>query len=170
MIDYEKLKLVHELANKCGSSLHYAYQNKEGTHISWVDLDQLILELRELTQPEEPKTKYAVDDIVWILDEDVNLCEFKVLDIDIISDPKYLCSSIRRMKDDVIYVNDYQNWYIEYQLYPTKQALIAAQIDYWQSQKQQNCEHEFAVVNYGTGEHEKLNGVISCSKCGEFYR
>lgn len=44
MIDYDKLKLAHELAEKQNIEVLYTYNNGLG-YVCWVTLDQLITEV-----------------------------------------------------------------------------------------------------------------------------
>lgn len=130
MIDLDKLKLAHDLAI---NSKNYYIQIYLGIgsvpdyFIGYTDdsednkklivcrsLDDLISTLQELMQP---KLKYAIGQEVWfvILAKEwhpINLC------IEAIENDKYLVAG---------------NWMTENKLYPSRESLIQAQIDYWQS-------------------------------------
>ena len=153
MIDYQKLALAHELANKAGSYICYAYENENGNFVNWVDLDQLILELKELTKPQP---KYKVGQLVYCFHRD-EIISFIIEDIKITdSDVWY---SYRENESQV-------NEFIETILFSTRQALIDARIEYWQSLKHEEtstcpknvsmeCEHEYTTQS-----------GFACAKCG----
>lgn len=194
MIDYEKLKLAHELATKIKNFhvvvrtnfifpgdkdrstfacyfLDIVRQPPEHPAIEegkFSDLDDLIAKLRELTQSDP---KYKVGDEVWA---EVN--------------KKYLSMQIEEVK---IRVNSQSQWYrtnigfcAEEHLYPSKQTLIEAQIKYWQNlqsdiQSNQSevdidsCQHESDDLMhlYTTGPINKyVVQKFKCKKCGEFYK
>lgn len=138
MIDYDKLRLAHELANKYyqqsnsgvviesnfefGCTLEYVYRLWIDQNISsFNEIDDLITKLKALTQPEP---KYKVGDTVWmeINGEPVSRFIFKN------AGPKY-------------YLEGYVGLMYESELYPTKAELIEAQIKYWTSMREP--EHEF---------------------------
>lgn len=97
-------------------------------------IDDLIAKLQELTKP---KTKYKVGDEVWMTVDD----EPKSFVIDSVCNSKYY-----------LYQYDLGLVY-ESLLYPTKSALIEAQIEYWQKQL---CE---------IGEHDYPNDSYKCIHC-----
>lgn len=141
MIDYEKLKLAHELADKLT-------EHQAGTHFNagiipescterefyiinsmsdysnplyYKSIDEFIEKLKELTQP---KPKYEVGQKVFAVfpNYPVSLIsELKITEINI-NDP------------DVIYRTD-GGGIAEAYVYPTREALIDAQIAYWESLK-----------------------------------
>lgn len=142
MIDYEKLKLAHSLADKyCQDNkprqMRTTSQYFEGKWKFYLDLkegekilfdweydniDDMLEQLQELTQEEEPKPKYQRDDKVWTYTHGV----IKYWLVDSVTwEPSF---------------NDYRvNLHepmgkaslMQSQLYPTKAALIEAQIAYW---------------------------------------
>lgn len=173
MIDYEKLKLAHELAEKAGSYISYAYENKSGNFVNRVDLDQLILELKELTKT---KPKYEVGQEVFALHRD-QIIPFTIEKIDSQGTEYWYCFR----------ENEYQvNRFIETILYPTRQALIDAQIEYWQrladSDDLGRCEyHQTDGIFYIKTERGYIREepdpmsypderLTKCKHCGEFYR
>ncbi len=135
MIDYDKLKLAHELSEKLSTIDQYPIyisvrvfhefsmyrlqsrdiQGNDESHFE--DIDDLINKLRELTQP---KSKYKIGDAVWLLNDFGFPEQDYISEIDECSDEKY-------------FVNG--QWFEEVSLYPTKQALIEAQIEYWKNLK-----------------------------------
>ena len=137
MIDYEKLKICHQLAqtlsNKTECSVHIevvfhelsapefvlidASSNPDGE--AYRDIDVLIKELHFLTQ-DKPKPKYKVGQTVAYIDEDNIPQEFMIEGMCDFSSISYWESK----EDDL--------WYDESELFPTKQALIEHQIQYWQ--------------------------------------
>ncbi len=83
------------------------------------DINHLITKLRELTAP-LPKYKYALGQTLWYVDSRQNIQSAFVEYID----------------DEGRYVNG--SWHLpEDAAYPSKEALIEAQIDYWDFQKRQ---------------------------------
>jgi hypothetical protein len=139
MIDYDKLKLAHELAEKYDSEILYAYKSGDISYICWVTLEQLLLEMEELSIT---KCKYQVGQEVWrVNDED---------------DPIQLIIKAIQPGSDNAYLDDLDNWWVEEQLYPTREALIEAQIDYWNGLKGfKECQDDY---------HREI-----CRNCGEFY-
>lgn len=138
MIDYEKLKICHQLAqtlsNKTECSVHIevvfhelsapefvlidASSNPDGE--AYRDIDVLIKELHFLTQ-DKPKPKYAVESPVFYL-EDNKMIEFIVKDIYFDGEGySYIDCEDNEGQFDVI----------ESALYPSKQSLIESQIEHW---------------------------------------
>ena len=189
MIDYEKLKQAIKITSelsygklKCEFSKHdgceffFNYCNPDGVDgYLFTNLDDLITKLKELTKSEP---KYAVDDFVWRLNDEHGVTKCRVISLDLASDEMYLC------EDD-----DFgENWWTESQLYPTREALIEAQIKHWQSmlgpfdtsslcapndyavKEPEECEHKPSMYGHRQlgstpdTEHEK------CELCEEFYR
>lgn len=199
MIDYDKLKLAHELADK------YSKKNKQMVRISyelytfeeyeskfrmyifdWHDdfyhsIDDLITKLQELTQS-EPQSRYKVGDIVWMLVDD----EPYETRVDSVCGLKY-------------YLYKFTSGLVcESLIYPTKAELIEAQIFYWRDQLseeleqyvsdyctskphvgtanriKEDCQHESDGIMHKMGDLDGLLPVrelgYKCIKCGEFYR
>ena len=168
MIDYEKLKMAHEICSKLNDhyfsidfcvntkspkydiSITYA---KDGISVDVSDIEELITKLQELAKPEQ---KYKVgDEVIFLHHEGIE-------------------------KGTVDDVNVYNNCYIyhvvadkegfqmgEARLFPTRQALIEHQIQYWDSL--QECQHEWSGLPT-TSEFIPLQYQAKCSKCGEFYK
>ena len=166
MIDYDKLKLAHELAHKFANkvdgnfvliSQQVDYFGGQEENIMYrsnlikggliaCSLDDLIDKLKELTQEEEPKAKYTVGDMVFFINKN------KIFEgvVDASGSNGYRVLSQGKQW---IYQDD--------DLYPTKAELIQAQIAYWQKLKQEDCEHDFSTVFYDI-DKESYQG---CSKC-----
>ena len=195
MIDYEKLKLCHELCGRLGK---YYFEVDLGLDCGLVELyekgdpdlqficnteslDKLLEKLRELTEP-EPKYKEA-----WYLGKESRL-------------PK--CTWV---KNDVCYQScdktDMEA--LGRHMYDSKAELIQAQIDYWTNLQEPyanedtdyhaptECEHVSQTPEstskihtclkcleeyYRECEHEPSNYMLTtnppkyhCTKCGEFY-
>ena len=127
MIDYEKLKTAIELTNKIhlgklhmNSSTHdgveYIFQVPfQNTYYS-SSIDDLIAKLRELTKPEP---KYKCGDIVWFTYE-ADMCSA------LIKQSRIIDEEVSYLFEDFIPIR-------ECDLFPTRQALIEHQIEYWQS-------------------------------------
>jgi hypothetical protein len=148
MIDYEKLKIAHELgqslSNKTGMrvDISLVFMDKDSPGYLFVDytndreqlfelngIDLLINDLQILTEPKpKPKYKYKSGQSVWYID-----CTKYVGPI---------CEGMVEYNDtrDALY-GERKNYVCvtgdlhipEDCVYPTKQALIKAQITYWQS-------------------------------------
>ncbi|HAT5918698.1 TPA: hypothetical protein JAG59_002004 [Legionella pneumophila] len=146
MIDYEKLKKAHELAHELSITsndnviiqityrgdngvLFNIYQNdmsKFDSSMLCISLDELITKLQELTQP---KAKYDIGQKVWFLDLPVN---------------EILSAKIKKINEDA-YEYEYElidspsgkNDFLEKDLYPSRESLIDAQIEYWKGMKQE---------------------------------
>ena len=133
MIDYEKLKVAMELATKincylsielvhahdsCGTSrMIICFRESGCLNQSFDSIEDLIAKLQELTKPEP---KYKLSDEVFILHHD-------------------MVQSLRIHKNPVHYPAGY--YYLtelgeiyEAVLFPTRQALIEHQIEYWRNQ------------------------------------
>ena len=144
MIDYEKLKMVHSLAEKyCNDNkprkMRTSAQSFHGNWKFYLDIadgekilfdcdydniDDMLAKLQELTQTEEPKAKYAVGQDVWF--------------INIFHEPTY--GTIERITQSIANEPDFIYSFVmhelpEEELYHTKQALIEAQIEYWRKIK-----------------------------------
>jgi hypothetical protein len=179
MIDYEKLKKAHKLADKYTEMNFPRIVNISTIHgkeiLSWrlfcleitddsklvfdwkfTTEDDLLDKLKELTQPEP---KYKVGDEVWIVEDDE--CQSYV--VDGISGSRYYLS--HPYNRGLIY---------ESKLYPTKQALIEAQIAYWLSLKIDEDAKELGMQKIGECQHESDSTQFGppwrCKKCGEFYK
>lgn len=140
--------------------------------ISFDDLDQLITKLKELTQ----KPKYEVGQEVWFIDVDNNISSLEI-------------THINNHENRTGYQNCYKGWYVpEEKCYPSRESLIKAQIDYWESLKFEDAieyvqkNHDGTIKNLASKEcdHESYGklyrtmewgdtGQYKCTKCGEFY-
>jgi len=185
MIDYEKLAEAYELAEKYYNStgisilieVHIAIGCRENDPELWIDkkyipvnsIDEIITKLQELTKPEP---KYEVGQETWMIIGDYP----EIVKI-----------------DGIVQYENYWHYRTEYgsltedELYPTKQSLIQAQIDYWQNLKHsQFANKEYQELNDINSNQDGLdvNGCQhecdgidrniesdrKCKKCGEFYR
>jgi len=147
MINYEKLKIAHELAKKSDARMwHYVDKNKDnasgyefqiltddaferwGKHsYTTNDIDEVIAKLQELTQP---NPKYKQEQTVWFLSQ----CMHNEIEDGNISEAEY--------QDGVLLYSIYnkRDYWQEHQLYPTKSALIEAQIATWLRMKDELCK------------------------------
>lgn len=143
MIDYEKLKKAHDM---CDATEGYYFNITLGLNEGTIylfdannpgddfvcnpeDLDDLIIKLEELTQP---KTKYEIGQEIWFV---VLGLEWSPIE-----------SQIESYNNGQYYVSGH--WYKERDLYPTKQALIEAQIDHWVNQLKQIPEFSALTGQY----------------------
>jgi hypothetical protein len=136
MIDYEKLKLAHELAYKSesyyfdislGMDNGYITLNDANKHhqqiYSTECLDDLIAKLQELTQ-DKPNPKYK--DMAWFIKDG----EIKGFSPSLYEDGKY-------------YFGPLLGWLDKKELYPSKQELIESQITYWCAQLDMKDEIQY---------------------------
>lgn len=139
MIDYDKLKFAHELADKFAEQDCYAVEIatrlfssdgqqpcfyltiSEDNCMEFTNLDDLVEKLQELTQHE---SKFKVGEKAWIKYTHFNGLD-KFEDVTITSSPLDGCYEVEwnRTKNKCTVR--------EHHLYPTKESLIQAQIDYW---------------------------------------
>ncbi len=162
MIDYEKIKLAHELAEKEGAAIYYTYKNSDGNYVSGNDLDQLLLEMTRMNQP---KQKYKVGQEVWVKSYSVfneghmSMDAYKAVVI-----PFRDCDY--RRGEDLIRTICNGDEYVcgESFVYPSREALIESQIQYWTKLKNE-CHHQDDGNCYTS--HPSM---CKCIKCGEFYR
>jgi hypothetical protein len=161
MIDYDKLNVAHELAEKLRSKDNYVvldfellfrsdgtvcqtyeYRPFKGDMLSFDNIDDLIAKLQELTRS---KPKYEIGQEVWLLGLDNKAWRAEIDDYDSTAVECYF------IKED--------RWYREDELFPTREALIDAQIEYWHSKHCEDGRHEF-IDDY-TGYKSKC---VHCDK------
>ena len=212
MIDWNKLKQAHELCLKSGYSFSFFFGGKDirkmfGKDIiepNWTiydiesgpilfegeDVNELIDKLQELMQP---RPKYEIGQKVYL--KNVHNIIFQAIITEWNGKEIYLID--RYNPDD----DSYENFGIhESCLFPTKESLIQAQIEYWQKLKyeQEPCQHEpnkkLHICNDSDGkkvfkcncgeyfkeepcQHESAKiwndgsiSIFKCAKCGEYYK
>lgn len=177
MIDYEKLKLAQDLAERlpeiylitirlsghlfpaCDFKLEYKFDSEKGglyTIAEYLTLDSLIIKLNELNTT--PLAKYSIGQEVWHLNDEYLPESFTIDGFDYTSD-----------HEEYIY-HEYEHsgeaW-LKSQLYPTKESLIEAQIEYWKLQRL--CQHENDGLIYRIERKKITYAENRCKKCGEFY-
>jgi len=158
MIDYEKLKLAHELADKLNL---YSYEIKLRTYKGvtqlicfnyrhedslWVDsefnsIDDLIAKLQELTQPE---SKYKVGETIWYVNSRQIPLSMKIQYID--------------------FEKDKEPFYVEekYHLpqsaaYSSLEELIESQLVYWSSlMAKEELNHKQSSCSESIRKHHEL--------------
>lgn len=194
MIDYQKLQEALEIVEKmdakasvevcfytCGEP-KYVFNAPTSDDCFCVNsVNELVKKLRELTQPEP---RYKVGDKVWYF-QDSEINEFTV-------------DGFRQQNNHVEYTIHGHGrgltWRKETDLYPSREALIESQIEYWQSMAEENkkyyqgfgynggsgkCEHKSDGESY-LDLHESDGEVYAhiqkgrqpsylCKKCGDFY-
>lgn len=109
MIDYEKLKLIYELCEKNSIEISYAYKKKDGEFVAWVTLDQLLVELKELKQPQ---SKYKTG--WYVLDGRIKSTE-------VLNQTGYVCCDKTAVEA------------VGRTMYTSRDELIQEQIKHWQS-------------------------------------
>ncbi|HAT1745434.1 TPA: hypothetical protein I8Z16_001725 [Legionella pneumophila] len=159
MIDYEKLKEAHELmlilSNNNGCSLrltfcdgkfwkYFLQINDKKDIFEFNCIDDLITKLKELAQT---KPKYALGDIVWLYDYSINEIQSFKIDAITLKTFKYSGNCI---EDGFAYEE-----IAEKDIYPSREALIDAQIEYWKGLKQDE------IVPVEESQESKI-----CPECG----
>lgn len=181
MIDYDKLRMANELADKLPyESFHFdvwhtqdgyfyllTFEDKDNmtNEFESENIDHLIAKLQTLTQPKAKyeDLKYEPGNRVWRLNEEY--------------EPYGFCIKGRGWENEIMYLeiseDDGEMWWNESELYPTKLALIEAQIEYWEKMRSRECKNEVTEEC----QHESdgccyIDDVAQskCLKCGEFYR
>ena len=156
MIDYEKLKIAHEIMIKANryycvyefgwsDKVRFQVFNDENDIILFTafDEDDLILRLKGLTQPEP---RYKIGDEVFITWHGY-IEEARV--VDRTSHERY----------QVMLNDGGQVSRIESEIFPTRQALIEHQIEYWSKLLQKDCKHFYKYYQEG-------DGTYDCDDCG----
>ena len=188
MIEFKKLEYAHELCKEyakqeqCRTELKYeavigsindSYVIKFNTGdsvIQYYSIDSLIADLEKLTQP---KPKYKAGDECWILNDE---CEVN-------------CFIIQKVVGNKCHIND-QCYMYEENIYPSKSALILAQLKYWSEEymkhgctKSKDCDNEYEpgyCAHSGVKldcKHEDDGAAClsnppqyKCKKCGANYK
>ena len=178
MIDYDKLRKAVELANEAKLRLTVQVLNTDDALIfdgrtfsalfinnkeslTFHNLDELIAELQELTQP---RAKYEKGQMVWVISwGDVK--EVEVIEIYWDSDLQDYRLSLDTKAGKMSIGQSL--------VYPTKQSLIEAQIEYWQSlpEIQPRPEGVTGPIDYYPafegpvkGFNEKIRKATCCGK------
>lgn len=125
MIDCEKLKMAHTLTSKIHlGKLAMFYSEHDGVEYYfsyaepldknyYLDIDDLIAKLRELTQPE---AKYKVGDTIWFSNQHMAIDYLKIESIDIV-------------ENDIFYRGNGCQVALSDKIYSSKNELIDAQIE-----------------------------------------
>lgn len=173
MIDYDKLKLAHELCFKVdrgikhlvdvstfsGNIVNRFYLMHLGTEEACDGIDDLIDKLHELTRP---KPKYEVGAEIFCLKKHGLL--------------GFMLGIIQNYQEETgNYYATFSGfggyWLGPQEIYPTKQSLIEAQIEYWNKMncadgRHQDCEEDNTCI---WCEKELIDEPIpstQCPKCG----
>lgn len=215
MIDYDKLKIAHELADKLaktekravtisvcswtyGEDPGYQYNIFGCKENGYKTIDELITKLRELTEPEPVEPGYISEILEevkpingvltlpagdYIIKDNITYKATKIDKPEELTQPepkyktgdvlywKHASDSICTLKVTTIkwYEEDQKFGYLDHgqpifedYLYPTKAALIEAQIEYWQKLKLESMTPPFE------GEATGFNGAFKvCVGCKE---
>ena len=126
MIDYEKLKEAISLSKGYWIKIYFFGENSFEAEINETEsldvvfvtenIDVLLEKMKELTKP-KPEPKYKIGHVAWILSDEYDPLEIYIKDIDLDSDELYIDSG--------------DNCWTEEQLYPTREALIKSQLEFW---------------------------------------
>jgi hypothetical protein len=161
MIDYEKLREAHELAEKIPYCLLTIRHSKhDGTNYylecprDWKniyhyceDIDDLLIKLKELTQP---KPKYQVGQYVWVTNSSNKIIMASILEAHYTPDV---------YRYDIVTEDNINTSRAEFALYPSREALIQSQIDHWTClQNEEISTGSDDVSNESTCEHVS-NGI-----------
>ena len=130
MIDCEKLKTLKARINQaieCLDDDRWSMSDSIDITRAFMKVSLLITdELIETNNKEEltqPSPKYVIGQDVWFLGEENQLCNDEITHSDM------------GIQNYIYYLMHYDGLFHESILYPTKQSLIDAQIQYWQSLK-----------------------------------
>jgi len=169
MIDYDKLKIAHELCEKlsiiknqyiqvkiqiCLNDCSYALENNANIFkFEWFDsIEELITKLKELT---EPQPKYKIGQEVWYI-----TCEFEPISTKI--------EDLTWFEDSTHYLID-EGHIKESNLYPSKQALIEAQIEHWTKLKIDEISEDTIISTLCCGStwsyYKSAKYVVNCAHC-----
>lgn len=183
MIDYEKLKVAHELSCKLNKKYRdiridyhfrlgcdgtcYDYceminDNFDGTEdlFEFDSLNDLIAKLEELIYP-KPKQKYNIGDEVWLIDNFGKPITAEILDIK---------TGIMGVKVELAFKDGLVRYGTINEIHPAKEQLIEAQIAYWQKLKMEcmlnQNKPEFEGKTKGfNDEYCEISGVKLTKKC-----
>ena len=180
MIDYNQLKIVHELCpngrlkiipifDSEGNLESFNYSMEiEGVMANYFfSIDDLIAKLQELTQP---KPKYEVGQHVWFIG--CTRTQGPVC-VGIVKENQLVPS---KWNEEEYYVSIGEGLKIpEKCAYPTRGSLIDAQIEYWQKMKDgiapcRQSEEASTGSDYASTECEHeytFTSGFACAKCGE---
>ena len=177
MIDYES-KTINELMGMYNP----IFEAREDC--CSVDYNELFCDwlygLINYIEDSQPEPKYAIDDIVWRLNDEEGVTKCRIFEIDLASDEMYCC------EDDEVS----GAWWLEEQLYPTRRAAIESQLWHWTRMMADEVHKPKAsCCSVHTGGHEECRvecvhepsaskwvspadmiEKFKCKKCGEFYR
>lgn len=165
MIDYDKLKLAHQLCIKYNKNAlvsvlfysnnftQYDFRIEEDGITCYLtgDIDDLITKLRELTQPEP---KYKIGDVVHFINHRLQINENTVESIT--SDERGIVLHFGKPTYGAIY---------EIDVYPTKAALIEAQIEYWLSLREPSQASSISKLCPNCGNSRVHDGVCWAQGC-----
>ena len=172
MLDYKELELAHQMAEKAGVKILYAYQNKSGSFVHWIGIEQLSLEMKELTQP---KPKYEIGQEVWFCQRHLNT--------DFLIPVSFKIRAIYPNEYNILYCGEYEA--TEENLFSTREDLIKHQIQYWEGLRvngildkddanlsQVDIDINLQQSGVDRWQHESdgtwCNG-LTCIKCREYY-
>jgi hypothetical protein len=108
----------------------------------------------------QPLPKYAIGDRVWWLDGRNTITSGVIIE-----------GQVSGRGDGINYLTDNKWCMFETQLYPSREDLIDAQVNYWCSLREPNksCKHESDSYYYITN-HKPQKHSRKCKKCGAFYK
>ncbi len=117
----------------------------------WEDLKEIILkqdyDIKVRLSQSKPEPKFKVGDLWWYLDEANFMWHPK---------PK----SLTITEENKGWYRDDDEWF------PSRNALIQSQIDYWQSLKEPDVESNQVQADVGSCQHEIRSKYGDCIECG----
>jgi hypothetical protein len=116
MIDFDKLKECHLLAEKLGIIIRYAFRQEDSVFGALYDVDELHTNLMKL----EVKPRFNIGETVWFAKEGYMPDSFIIQDI-VFDKDAYYCANINFV------------YFSQSKLYSTKKELINEQIRYWKT-------------------------------------
>lgn len=157
MIDYEKLKLAHELAHKTTDyfvAFYFGNTIEKKDEFTLFDsngvidrnfssIDDLIAKLKQLTQP---NPKYEVGQEVWFAEYADDIENAKIVEI---------------MRTEVKV--KWNLWLPEKKVYPSREALIEAQIEYWNSLKNEEKSTRLDDMSMSPPFDGEIKGFNQCA-------
>ncbi len=145
MIDYDKLKLAHELSLKADRATKhivdistfrgdrvdkfYLTYLQEDTECD--DLDDLISKLHELIKP-KPISKYRIGQEVWRIEDDEPY--------------SFIIKAIDYENDEMYLEGEEHGWWLEEQIHPSRAELIDEQIEQWTDLKNFDKKYKKPIV------------------------